>query len=117
MKIYEGLEKALAVIENEKNWTKGDYQVGNAYCAEGACLVSVGLQPESPRAWRVEQADQFVTLINALIRALGGGRVHRFNDTHTHAEVVALFQKAIRDEKLKEGVEIEIPVEPVKIAA
>ena len=30
-------------------------------------------------------------------------------DTHTHAEVVALFQEAIRNEKRKAGIPIDVP--------
>jgi hypothetical protein len=37
--------------------------------------------------------------------------VWRFNDSHTHAEVVVLFQRAIRAEKAKEGVALDVEVE------
>lgn len=108
MKTYEVLERALALIEDEKNWTQKDYRVGDALCAEGACVLGGGgtIDAHNVAMW-TGKAD-------AAVRALGSalsGPVHVFNDSHSHAEVVALFQKAIANEKRKAGVYIELPVE------
>ena len=42
-----------------------------------------------------------------------GDSIARFNDSHTHAEVCDLFRTAIRAEKAKAGVPLDVP-EPVR---
>jgi hypothetical protein len=106
METWEVLEKALALIEDEENWCQGHLYIGNRCCARGALMASRPLKKE------VDQAG-------AAIRALlpGPHTIMTFNDTHSHAEVVDLFQTAIRNEKQKARVLVEIPREVAPLEA
>jgi hypothetical protein len=99
MTVKETLKAARKLIANRKRWTRGasarnarsrpvnvDSPAACRWCAEGAVLRflpnGIGLY------W-----------INELLcKAAGmpiGGSFHNFNDTHTHAEVLAVFDEAI----------------------
>lgn len=112
MKTYEVLEKALAEIEDEENWTKGcSGWDGPKLCAEGAiCKASGEAFPKDSPAYHV-----------LFEIAAYGFDLYQFNDDHTHAEVVALFQEAIRNEKAKEGIDVPLvstePAEPTAVGA
>ena len=110
MKTYEVLEKALALIEDEKDWAQGDYRIGDALCAEGACIVAGGgaLEWDGQRFASSVPPDECVVAFGAL-GALTTEAIHQFNDSRSHAEVVALFQGAIRNEKAKAGVPVDVP--------
>jgi hypothetical protein len=100
MKTYEVLEKALGLIEDERNWCQYTLQRGSAFCSGGALLqVTNG---KCSGQWTGEGA--------AALRALSGltpdHDVVGFNNTHSHAEVVELFQTAIREEKRKAGINL-----------
>lgn len=104
MQTYEVLEKALAEVE--RGWCRGELEDdrGNV-CARGALhrvldaeMHFCGLGAEGQAAL-------------AALRARCGGNIGVFNDSHTHAEVVALFQKAISQEKAKAGIYVELPKE------
>jgi hypothetical protein len=93
----EVLQKARALIEKRRNWTQGAWartrwlrfyvvpEARNAYafCASGAIrrCAGEGTRLES-RAWRA--------LYTAIDMSVIG-----FNDTHTHAEVLDAFDRAI----------------------
>lgn len=96
----EILKSARARIEKPENWTQGAFardsrgnasllgRHGNAcsWCALGAILVL--FEPN------LEMNKEESLAMNALECAVGGS-VMRFNDTHTHAEVLAAFDDAI----------------------
>jgi hypothetical protein len=108
MTTYEVLKKALALIEDEKDWCQGKTGWGRR-CAVGAISTTVG--------GIGSHTDDVLNYppLKALCVALGGNGIVYFNDTHTHAEVVALFRTAIRAEKAKAGIPIEVPIEdPVR---
>lgn len=124
--VYEILERALALIERSENWCQGVLKKGDAsYCAVGAVNFSASggivhkseVQDQNP-PWRFAY-DRAINAINRLAEAAGyssedwptGGvqpAIAYFNNDHSHAEVVALFQEAIRAEKAKAGVPLEI---------
>lgn len=124
MKAYEVLEGALAHIENEENWCTGVMQRGNDQrCALGAIRL-VGME-KGLMTWSAFEGARASEPLRSAQRALGTlalqglglnldpsfytlDPIAAFNDTHTHAEVVALFQEAIREEKHREGVRIEM---------
>ncbi len=83
-KLKENLLAARKLIEVPENWACCVQEVGvpNKYCALSAIGAAVDITAEQE-----ECAD-------ALTRAVGG-HVPRFNDTHTHAEVLAAYDKAI----------------------
>jgi hypothetical protein len=91
------LRKARALIEKPEHWTQGAYardalgekcpdgdERAHSFCAIGAM-------------WRVVPSSLSVTdAANALCRAAGiKTSIDAFNDSHTHAEVLAAFDKAI----------------------
>lgn len=102
MKTYEVLEKALAEIQ--KGWTQYTREVQGKVCAVGAIQ-----RVETGSAW----GDCFSPAKESIEHIVGRGEVAHFNDSHAHTEVVALFQEAIRAEKAKEGIplDVEAPVE------
>jgi hypothetical protein len=119
MKTYEVLEKALRLIEDEKNWCQGYQRIVEKrwfrkdrvrYCALGAVAESI---PGENGSWPIEVFHELpeVKPLSDLVKARGFDQVGRFNNVRTHAEVVALFQEAIRNEKEKAGVVIDLPVE------
>jgi hypothetical protein len=111
-KSYEMIEAALDEIREPEHWCKGALKtVRNgvvAYCALGAFdeVTDFIPNPSGPKTedWRTER-DAWMALWNA-----AGGNIVRFNNTHTHAEVVAMFQQAARAEKERLGVEAAEPV-------
>lgn len=117
MKTYELLEKALGEIEDPQDWFQGAYSgPAGAVCAEGACnKVQWGtvLPSESGTA----EAPLFNVLGLAILSRGEDGNLAEFNDSHSHAEVVALFQQVIAEEKRKVGVFIKIPSQPEKVPA
>lgn len=103
MEVYVRLEAALAVIEREENWSgRASWHTGGGdkYCAVHA-LETVGGQI----------GDLAHEALQGLVRKCTKEPtcVGEFNDTHTHVEVVALFQTAIAQEKKKAGVYLDLP--------
>ena len=95
------LVAARELISDSERWTQGcnardrngapvphEHQAAVAWCAAGACRrVSAG----TPLLRTVREAR------NRLDRAVPLGRLGDFNDTHTHAEVLALFDTAVAE--------------------
>lgn len=95
--IREILVDARKAIEDPEHWTQGacarDAQ-GNevdetsrfaaSWCAVGATY----------KALRAARQDMATQLIDALSRACNAS-ISEYNDTHTHEEVLAMFDKAI----------------------
>lgn len=106
METWETLEKALALIEPEENWCQGAFESSpGVYCAEGSCRAVLGLDGMARTA-------EYIEVRIALRKQLpvnSNGEIHFFNDSHSHAEVVALFKRAIAAEKAKAGVFVEVP--------
>lgn len=138
MKSYEILEKALSIIEDPKQWAQGgrwkkNDDGGDAYCAMGALVYtaigSVTNEAVGRTKWHSTQMVPYYQAVHALTRRTGlfygtygrhGYRdpavmdgpmckpVECFNDTQPHAAVVALFKRAIRDEKARNATPIEV---------
>lgn len=93
---------ARELIADESRWTRGDYQIGDAFCAVGACgwVASGGL--DEVEVGPVYEALR-VALPESFARA-GIAPVQTFNDDPetSHAEVLALFDRAIAAEEAKE---------------
>jgi len=105
METYRFLEKALALIEDKKDWCQ--YLVEDEqgrHCAVGA-LDAVALATKATRK------DAWAALSIEVELATDGahGAVSAFNDSRSHAEVVALFKKTIASEKAKAGALLEVP--------
>jgi hypothetical protein len=88
MKPKEILIQAKKLIQNPKNWCKGTFEVNSAYCAAGS-LFAAGID-----GWGSYTGHP---AYRALAKAMQVpiGEVCRFNDSHTHEEVLAAFDRAI----------------------
>jgi len=93
----ELLINARKLIENPECWTQGvfacdedgfvtDIEEGVCFCSMGAIIrADGGLGNES-----------YIAAFGAMQSVIGNSTsISRFNDTHTHAEVLAMFDKAI----------------------
>jgi hypothetical protein len=95
----EILQKARDLISDEKNWTKGEYARNERgsfidYDSKSAtCFCSVGALLKVSPAERARDAFFF---LSQECEETAGQLVVRFNDTHTHAEVLDLFDRAIK---------------------
>jgi hypothetical protein len=106
MEAYEVLEKALALIEDERNWCQWDREnYAGQRCAVGALEAAAG----EVTACGYDLSEKFG--LEQLLESKGFKRppgrswfLSAFNDSHSHAEVVELFQTAIREEKRKAGI-------------
>lgn len=91
MNTVQILKDARALISDEKNWVKGAYRKNidgrECFCALGA-VFKVSASED------VFFQDQ-LKAENALALAAGTSWVPEFNDAHTHAEVLTLFDRAI----------------------
>lgn len=108
MNTLDVLVKARALIEKPENWTTGAY-VRNAggseldtllhedaarYCASGAITRALYEGGD----FDIEYEDSVCDIV---ARAMEGDSIPAFNDSHTHAEVLAAFDKAIEAERAK----------------
>jgi hypothetical protein len=105
MTTLEILKAARAKIADKKNWTQGELgrdANGNpvtdasllasqavCFCASGALFLA-GASEDGIDVWHV------------LSRSMGCF-VPKFNDSHTHAEVLAAFDKAIAELEVQNG--------------
>lgn len=96
----EILIAARKKIEKPENWTQGQaarnksqswcdptYDFATCWCALGAIRSIVGKGSEADAS--------FVDAYKELVKVSEDRFIGAFNDTHTHAEVLALFDKAI----------------------
>ena len=88
----EVLTEARRLIEDEANWFGGGEATAKRCCALGA----IGRAGET--------SNEYIAARNALARIIGsennpGSAIVDFNDSHTHAEVLDLFDRAINKEK------------------
>jgi hypothetical protein len=104
MTVKENLIAAKALIDTPEKWGKGEYKPSpGCFCAFGALMAARGVDPEDDTS--VTDEDR------ALAKALPSGwhkvtsEVADFNDhpDTTHADIMALFQRAIEAEEAKEA--------------
>lgn len=93
--VKEVLIAARAKIEDPKNWTQGE-------CARDSKGKEVHSRNERAVCWcsigAIAHASGFYYGFDKTIAALESvipGSISTFNDTHTHAEVLAKFDEAI----------------------
>lgn len=85
------LREAKALIDTPRKWCKQDYVRHGRLCAYGACQVAACGQP---KAWTAEASDAVHMLdVEATKWTMQTG--FEFNDSHTHKEVMQLFDRAI----------------------
>jgi len=122
MKTYEGLEAALAVIEDPNRWCQGKMLSGDRRCALGAFDdVLFNHKDRATFAGMKIALERGKTLLGTLASARSPMPpdfepeqvIAAFNDTHAHGDVVALFQEAIRASKGAEAGQLKYAV-PLK---
>lgn len=102
MTTLEVLQAAREKIEDPDNWTQGEYAVDGgemrcgptsfrayAYCSIGALCAVTGRG-----AVRAMSHPSYAALERFALMPHGAS-LPDFNDSHTHAEVLAMFDKAI----------------------
>ena len=103
MTASEVLRKARALIEKPENWTRGAYgrnehgrftelRFSCSRCSAGAVLSVC-------EEVKLAQEDRALNLLREQTPGYSEHWIHdplvRFNDTHAHAEVLSLFDRAI----------------------
>ncbi len=83
------LRDARALISDEAAWVQGVYERDGRRCAMGA------LQEAGRGTWRVVRRDAAAAL-EAVARLNGHHAVESMNDSVGHAEVLAMFDAAMR---------------------
>lgn len=81
----EILRRAKALIADEQNWWDGCGELGDRKCTLSAISSISWPRPDALYNWKGEAAMHRVV----------GESIGAFNDSHTHAEVMAAFDKAI----------------------
>jgi len=94
MKTSEFLRKAKSLIDTPDKWTQGTYAADRngipviPDSAAAQCFCSLGaLWRQDTSSWATHQKGH-------LLEAMGGN-IAKFNDTRTHAEVMAAWDLAI----------------------
>lgn len=102
--VLRTLREARARIADERNWTKYTLEdVGpdgqRRFCALGALLG--GARSASSAAGRAMRATPALAraLPSLYRRSAGANAIPRYNNTHTHKDVLALFDRAIAMEE------------------
>lgn len=103
MKTSEFLEKAKSYIDSPEKWTQEELAKDahgkpvNPYNESATCFCSLGalMKAQLPTADRV---DIYYTSKKFLFEAMGS-TPSRFNDTHTHEEVMDAWDRAIAEAK------------------
>ena len=89
------LKAARKRIEDPERWCQGYLRGGDKWCAIGA------VYEEADEAESGFAAICDVLAAHAGLDGAAEGRLAEWNDTHTHAEVLALFDRAIATEEGK----------------
>lgn len=102
------LKEARALIADEENWTQGDYaqdKDGNQTMpslSEATCFCAVGAIHRVGRIKLSQSVPLDIISVLAIDEAvdrtdvgISESAIIGFNDTHTHADVLALFDRAI----------------------
>jgi len=92
VKSYRILESARARISDERDWSQGEMEdPSGAKCVVQALFAAGG----------------GLTECDLLATACGGSPM-KFNDSHSHAEVLGLLDSVIAEEKAREGLQTEV---------
>lgn len=95
------LKDARALIADEKNWTRGTYsrdQYGECVepsSKEAACFCSLGALAKASNAVELEETLDGEAVLVSLVYEEGFVDVASFNDSHSHAQGLNLFDRAI----------------------
>lgn len=93
MKASETLIRAKAVIKDPKNWTQGTFarnslgEAAGAISSSAVCFCSLGALK------RIEWSSSFHLQLR--LNEAACGSIVDYNDTHTHEQVMEVWDKAI----------------------
>lgn len=94
--VKEILIGARKRIKDPRNHIKGKHESNGAYCMTGA-LYAEGVEPFSSMEHPAYIALQRAAGLDNPKLHLADTQLSRFNDLHTHEEVLAVFDKAIEE--------------------
>lgn len=113
MRVSQLLERGLALIEDQAHWCQGsmardaDGREIGALSPHAVRFCSVGALFRTRRTRHGQARDLLDDL--AARRQWGADSLEEFNDSNGHAEVIALWQDAVRTAKQREALPIKIP--------
>lgn len=100
MRDIDFIRKAREIISDESHWTRGELARdargddvpplsprAHCFCAVGALARATKLRTDTVDSARI---------MNQIRRVCGIDFLSDYNDSHTHAEVLAMFDKTIR---------------------
>lgn len=104
--LADDLRAARELIDTPEKWCKGKYGDAKSMCALGACRAAFYGVPDHGQGRelrRGEYAADFNPLAEALYKANNRGGVDLFNDDPdtTHADIMALFDRAIAQSEVE----------------
>lgn len=101
MKVSERMIAAKAIITDPLKWTQGYYardnagEITEAETTEAVCFCSIGaLHRVGEFNWHSEDTDPAEVYLNG---ATDNNWIVEYNDTHTHEEVMQVWDKAIAE--------------------
>jgi len=94
------LAEAKALIADQDNWCQNQYEIDNGYTTQRCALSAISTAYGYASDCRWFSFDM-LNAIYAFTVANGISHIPDFNDTHTHAEVMAAFDKAIEYERAR----------------
>jgi hypothetical protein len=87
--VKENLIAARALIDTPEKWVQGAFEDGGGLCAIGACgVVTTG----DPQNWQPAERAALLAFVPAEV---GSVMLYNDADTTTHADIMALFDRAI----------------------
>lgn len=98
MKTVDVLMKAKEIIQDPSNWMQGDYSnpERTCFCSLGAIAEALGLCDEHHSDQHIDQHPASKLLHKVVGADLDSVYTFaKYNDSHTHAEVMQAFDKAI----------------------
>lgn len=90
----EALRAARAWITDPRRWSNDGYGDGNRRCMIGAL---------GRTASDIPTLNVAMEALKRVVRDIGFDLISEFNDTHTHAEVLAAYDRAIAIEEAREA--------------
>lgn len=110
MTVRQDLEAAKALIDTPRKWCKGHYHTGGFHGYDQHCMIGAVLASDVNFASRDATREALVKALPAAERKLPHA-LATFNDNHTHADIMALFDRAINSAALDE---LRKPVDEVR---
>lgn len=105
--LHDNLKLAKSLIADEKNWIKGasaknaDGSVVSAWDDDAVCFCSIGAALKADTSMPGYMYDALFKACKVIDP--NARNISQFNDTHTHAEVMQMWDIAIKSTQPKEN--------------